>query len=54
MFRSQSVRGGGLGDEVTSQTQAIQSIADKIKHAFQKNVAKVPINRFKHRLNRHS
>jgi|AntAceMinimDraft_1070359.scaffolds.fasta_scaffold07486_4 hypothetical protein len=24
------VRGGRLGDEVTSQTQAIQSIADKI------------------------
>jgi len=25
------VRGGRLGDEVTSQTQAIQSIADKKK-----------------------
>ena len=26
-----TVRGGRLGDEVTSQTQAIQSIANKIK-----------------------
>jgi hypothetical protein len=45
LFFAINVRGGRLGDEVTSQTQAIQSIANKRKHRPCKTRVSESLNR---------